>query len=344
MENRIYYGKPIIYDDDRSHFMYPNEARLRNMTLFIFNSLSMLIVEYVIIDSDSGKRITSNCTLLEKIYLGRFPIMLQSDLCILNGLSKEVRFNMGECRNDWGGYFIIDGKEKVIVCQERFADNTLYIRDKVNEIYSHSAEIRSVSEDASKPIRTLSVRIVSPSPTLSNGQIVINIPNVRKPVPLFIVMRALGIISDKEIIETCLLDMENNQDYIELFRPSVHDAGFIFTQTAALKFIASFTKRKTIDAAMEILSIYFLPHIGELNFKLKSVYLGYIVKRLLAVYTKTEGGVDRDSFQFKRIETAGNLIYQLFREYFNLQQKKIYQTIDKEYLLSSHNLSRFKFL
>ena len=52
---------------------------------------------------------------LKKIYLGRFPIMLQSNLCVLNGLSKEVRFNMGECRNDWGGYFIIDGKEKVIV-------------------------------------------------------------------------------------------------------------------------------------------------------------------------------------------------------------------------------------
>ena len=62
--------------------------------------------------------------------------------------------NMGECRNDPGGYFIIDGKEKSIVCQEKFADNTIYIRDKVNDIYSHSG---SVSEDASKPIRTVAV-------------------------------------------------------------------------------------------------------------------------------------------------------------------------------------------
>jgi DNA-directed RNA polymerase II subunit RPB2 len=58
-------------------------------------------------------------------------------------------------------------------------------------LYSHSAEIRSVSEDASKPIRTLSIKIVAPSTTLSNNQIVVNIPNVRKPVPLFILMRAL---------------------------------------------------------------------------------------------------------------------------------------------------------
>ena len=65
---------------------------------------------------------------LPKIYLGRFPIMLHSNLCILKGLDREAAFNMGECRNDIGGYFIIDGKEKSIVCQEKFADNMLYIR------------------------------------------------------------------------------------------------------------------------------------------------------------------------------------------------------------------------
>ena len=101
--------------------------------------------------------------------------MLQSDLCILNGLNREVRYNMGECRNDYGGYFIIDGKEKVIISQEKFADNMLYIREDYNEIYSHGADIRTVSEDASKPERTLSVRIVAPTKQYSNNQIVVNI-------------------------------------------------------------------------------------------------------------------------------------------------------------------------
>ena len=177
---RIYYGKPIIYDDDRSHFMYPNEARLRNMN-YSFSIHYDVEVEYVIIEG-SGKRI-NRTTLLEKIYLGRFPIMLQSDLCVLKGLSKEVRFNMGECRNDSGGYFIIDGKEKVILCQEKFANNTLYIREGVNDFYSHSAEIKSASEDASKPVRTLSVRLVASKPTKKAEQIVVSVPNVRKPIP-----------------------------------------------------------------------------------------------------------------------------------------------------------------
>jgi len=324
---KIYFGKPIIYDENSTHYMYPNEARLRNMN-YGFSVHYDVDIDFQIIND--GKKINKSIT-LEKIYLGRFPIMLQSDLCILKGLSKEVRFNMGECRNDYGGYFIISGKEKVIVCQEKFADNTLYIRDSVNDLYSHSVEIRSVSEDASKPIRTLSIRILSPSSKLSNNQIVVNIPNVRKPIPLFILMRALGIISDKNIIETCILNLEENSDYVDYFRPSVHDAGYIFTQEAALKFIASFTKAKTVSTALEILSMYFLPHIGELNFKQKALFLGYMVKRLLDVYSKKSPPTDRDSFKFKRIETAGALISQLFSEYYNLQQKQIFQTIDKEY-------------
>lgn len=321
--DRIYYGKPIIYDDNnRIHFMYPNEARLRNMT-YGFSIHYDVDIDFIV----NGKK---KSLTLEKIYLGRFPIMLQSNLCILNGLSREVRFNMGECRNDWGGYFIIDGKEKVIIPQEKFADNMLYIHPLKDNYFSHSAEIRSVSEDASKPIRTLYVQIVQSSELVSRGQIVVSIPNVKEPIPLFIVMRALGIISDKDIIETCLLNLEKEEEYLELFRPSIYNAGYIFSQAAALKYIATFIKL-SVSNPMEILSLYFLPHIGELNFKQKAFFLGYMVKRLLDVFIENEPPTDRDSFTFKRIETTGELIYKLFREYYNLEQAKIFQNIDKEY-------------
>jgi len=323
----IYYGKPTIYDDDREHLMYPNIARLRNMTYAITIHFDV-IVDYIITEDGIT---TETSSTLEKIYLGRFPIMVNSDLCILNGLSPEVQFNMGECKNDLGGYFIIDGKEKVIISQEKFADNMIYVRDNYNEIYGTSCEVRSVSEDASKPVRTSSIRIVKPTDKLTNNQIVVNIPNVRKPIPLFILMRALGIESDKKIIEYCLLDMEKYKTYIELFIPSIHDAGRIFTQSTAIKYIATFTKGKTIFHVLEILMNYFLPHIGDNNFNDKAFYVGHMVKELLKVFTKENKPTDRDSFRYKRVEVTGDLLYSLFKEYYTLQQRNIFQTIDKEY-------------
>ena len=337
--DKIYYGKPIIYDERGKHYMYPNEARLRNMTyaitihydvevdFFINNELEETGLEKKNVDEDKP---THSLT-LEKIFLGRFPIMLRSNLCILDNLNSRVRFEMGECKNDYGGYFIIDGKEKCIVSQEKFADNMLYVRKDLNELYSAAADIRSVSEDTSKPTRTMSVRMVAPTPALSNNQIVVIVPNVRKPIPLFIMMRALGVESDRDIIEHCLLDMEKFKTYIDLFVPSIHDANKFFNQEVALKYIATFTKGKTVPHALEILSNYFLPHIGVTNFKNKAYFLGHMVREMLRVHTDMVKSTDRDSFRFKRVETPGILLGELFKEYYSLQVKNIFQKIDKEY-------------
>jgi DNA-directed RNA polymerase II subunit RPB2 len=205
----------------------------------------------------------------------------------------------------------------------------LYIRHVNDEEYLYSAEIRSVSENVSKPIRTLSVKIETPSTKYSNNNIVVNIPNVRKPIPLFIVFRALGIISDKDIITTCLLDIEKYDSMVDLFIPSIHEASGINNQQTALKYIASFTKINTVTYVLEILSDYFLPHVGELNYIQKAYYLGYIVFRLLSVYTGLEPPTDRDNFKYKRVELVGSLIYDLFREYYNLQQKQIHLEFEK---------------
>jgi DNA-directed RNA polymerase II subunit RPB2 len=326
--DKIYFGKPIIYDENYTHYMYPNDARLRNMT---YGTTVHYDVDVDIIYFEEGIKKEHNIT-LEKIYLGKFPIMLQSNMCILKDLTDDVRFNMGECRNDYGGYFIIDGKEKVIVCQEKFADNMLYIRkNKSDDIFSFSAEVRSVSEDASKPQRTMAIKIVAPSTVLSNNQIVVAVPNVKKPVPLFILMRALGVISDKEIIEYCLLDLDNNESYVDLFIPSIHDANKIFNQETALKYIASFTKRRTITGVLDILMNYFLPHIGDDNFLDKAYYVGFMVNKLLRVYTGEDKPTDRDNFRFKRIELSGSLIYDLFREYYLIQKREIALKLDSEY-------------
>ena len=330
--DKLYFGKPIIYDEESGkpypHYMYPNDARLRNMTYGVTIHYD-IDVEYNYYDGDKKIQETK---IYEKIYLGRFPIMIHSNLCILKGLSTEVRFNMGECRNDYGGYFIIAGKEKVIVSQEKFGDNMLYVRKyKDDELYSFSCEVHSVSEDSSKPIRYTSAKIIAPDASFTNNQIVIDIPNVKKPIPLFILMRALGVISDKSIIEYCLLNIESNSNMVDLFIPSIHDTHTIFTQQIALEFIAKFTKRQTISAVQDILMNYFLPHVGEDNFLNKAYFIGFMVNKLLRVFMGKEPPTDRDNFKFKRIETSGSLIYDLFREYYLIQNRNIFLKIDKEY-------------
>ena len=392
--NKIYFGKPVIYDDNNSHYMFPNEARLRNMTYGMTIHYD-IDIEYIDILNDGDKptlvggdelfdseytpeskfinfkenvydtdddpneekpggapkRRTKRTTqdistealirelteksmvepnkqvrtsTIEKVFLGRFPIMVQSDYCVLSGLPSNVRHTMGECRNDHGGYFIIRGKEKTVVSQEKFGDNMLYIKKSGDDKYLYSAEIRSVSENVSKPIRTLSVKIMAPTPSFTFKNIIVNIPNVRKELPLFIVFRALGVISDKQIINYCLLDIEKYEHLVDLFIPSVHDAGGILTQHTALKYIASLTKGKTILHAQEILADYFLPHIGETNYINKAYYLGYITHRLLSVYTGVDEPTDRDNFKYKRIELVGSLIYDLFREYYTMQLRTIH--------------------
>jgi len=343
--SKIYYGKPIIYDENSTHYLYPNDARLRNMTYGISIHFDV-DVEFHYYEDEKIIPEKSKTITLEKIYLGRFPIMLQSNLCILNTLDPEVRFNAGECRNDPGGYFIIDGKEKSIIPQEKFADNMIYIRkNKEDDIYSFSAEVRSVSENASKPIRTVAIKMVAPTTTYSNNQIVVLIPNVRKPIPLFILMRALGVISDKKIIEYCLLDLEQNSTYIDLLLPSIHDANKIFNQETALEFISTFIKQqKSIVSVLNILINFFLPHIGETNFQSKAYYVGYMVNRLLKVFTKQEEATDRDSFRFKRIELPGSLLYDLFREYLLIQNQELARDIDKKHYFNKGDYKDEKFV
>ncbi len=477
---RIYYGKPMIYDKDNTHYMYPNEARLRNMTYamtihydvevefvdslgpeeqpyeigpeFLGDDIEAAIsggghfadsdtddadsdrefhggeaddqshfnyktaggIPLEQLDSMEGgaggaetneknnekknktKRTETNgpvtvtrkqlaltpelarrlreakeqsltysgedgtytqrrTMVLSNIYLGRFPVMVQSHYCILNGMSKEIRYGHGECKNDIGGYFIIQGKEKTVVIQEKFGDNMLYIKkgkiyrtpeeeaDNKNifagaekdeklttaDDFLYSIEIRSVSENVSKPQRTLSVKLMAPTSRYSNMNIVVKIPNVRAPVPLFIVFRALGIISDYDIIETCLLDTKKYEFLVDAFSPSVHDAGLVHDQHTALNYIAELTKFHHTNYAMEILNDYFLPHVGESNYYEKAMFLGHMVFRLLCAQHGLESATDRDNLRYKRVELFGVLFRGLFNEYFDEQLKYIYRRFDE---------------
>jgi DNA-directed RNA polymerase II subunit RPB2 len=116
----------------------------------------------------------------------------------------------------------------------------------------------------------------------------------------------------------------------DLFIPSVHDAGPVMTQAAAIHFIAHLTKTKTNTNALHILTDYFLPHIGETNYIEKAYFLGYMVKRLLMTHQGMELPIDRDSFRYKRVELVGALMYKLFREYYKMQMKHIHVSFEKK--------------
>ena len=379
--DRVYFGKPVIHDsNENSHYMYPNECRLRNMSYAITIHYDVEI-EYTRIlrenevptatddkgyafyddldikeKTENGEilkkdytpselatirentKIQSNTQhikmLLEKIYLGRFPIMVQSNLCILHNLPREMRFSFGECKNDVGGYFIIDGKEKVVIPQEQFGDNMMNIYKDKDEKYTYSLDFKSVSENVSKPVRQLSIRILASTDTQKKNNIGVFIPNAgAQPIPLFIVFRALGVISDEEIISFCTLQdaKHTNSLFVPYLEACVHDAASIITQYEAIYFISLFVKGRSITRTMRILTDYFLPHVGEVNYLEKAYHLGHMVNRLLAVATGLEPVTDRDSYKYKRLELIGPLMKNLFSEYYKQQQKYIQKFFEHRY-------------
>jgi DNA-directed RNA polymerase II subunit RPB2 len=152
-------------------------------------------------------------------------------------------------------------------------------------------------------------------------QVVVDIPNINMPIPLFIVFRALGIISDKDIIKMCVPD--DDPIMMELLRPSIYDAGKIYTQQLAIEYMAPFTKYLRDYHVYFILCDYFLPHINSLtdidrhfSYDLleKAHFLGYMVNKMLRLSINLDVPTDRDSFQFKRVEPSGVLLSDLFKD------------------------------
>ena len=371
----IQYRRPIIHStdavvskdnvDNTDRYLYPNECRLMNKTYEMDVKMNVTIkLEGPSKEADAGNN--QNNEGIERSFeipLCSIPIMVQSNKCILSGMSKLERYNMGECRNDYGGYFIINGKEKTIVSQEEFGNNMLRVyKDKTKlSPYSYLADIRTAGEDTAMLPRRLSVRIVAPDAKFTNNNIVVDVPNLHRPIPLFILFRALGIVSDKDIIEMCLLDLETNSDMIELFRPSIQDTtvickthprektpqakcrsckkdnknnenvkyNYVLTQCDAIEYMSQFVKNRKDFNVIECLNEYFLPNIGGNNYIEKAMFLGYMVYNLLAVSSGIQNETDRDSYKFKRVKTSGTLLYGLFTEYFKVYSLKVKADLDK---------------
>ena len=112
---------------------------------------------------------------------------------------------MGECPFEQGGYFIIDGMEKVIVSHERKAENKIYVQSSNDEQISYTVNIKSVPQGKFKYPKTTEISITK----RKTNEFKVRLPGLRERIPLFMIFRALGFESDKEILELILGDLED---------------------------------------------------------------------------------------------------------------------------------------
>lgn len=333
---KIYISRPIIQDDQSSiRQMFPNDARLQKLTYSLTLKVDIYhkLVEY----QSNGQPKETEFTPLLAHQLGKIPLMLQSKYCVLNDTSNETLTEMGEDKYDYGGYFIVNGNEKVIVAQERQAENIVYCfhQGKTQNKFSHKCEIRSVCENSPYNIKNAEVKLTAKDIT-SGKTIKVKIQGMRQELPLFVVFRALGVISDKQIVNSILYNLDDAEvaPYFELLRPSIEEASQIRDQQTALEYCSKYVILQTgIKQSVFQSSIYkisqtrtsiieeFLPHLGNNPFK-KSIFLGYMTFRLLQSYLNNDYA-DRDSFLNKRVDTTGENLASLFRANFKKMMRDV---------------------
>ena len=336
-------NRPQIHENNgATKPMFPQEARLRNFT---YSSIMTIDINIKII-LRSGKDMKDIQTFhkkMPKIHIGKMPIMLKSNICILNQYKHLNSDITKECRHDPGGYFIINGSEKTVLGQERAAENRVYCFNvsKGNNKWAWSAEVKSIPDFKCISPKQISMMIASKNSGFGHN-IYIQIPRVKNPIPIIIVFRALGIVSDKDICKYIFLNVDNNEYKQLLFsmKSSIIEANKYLTQEQAFEYIVSqvmftpinMTKEKGIEKkkefAKDVLNNDLFPHCR--NKEEKIYFLGYMLNKLL----KTSNGFmkpsDRDNYTNKRIDVTGILLNNLFRNYFNKLVKDMQKQIVKE--------------
>jgi DNA-directed RNA polymerase II subunit RPB2 len=316
--------KPMINEKDGSvKVMTPNDARQRSYTyagtLYVDVDINTAVVK--------GDKIHYERKTIKKVNIGKIPIMLRSNYCIL---SKPYFHKIqDECKYDYGGYFIVNGNEKVVVSQDRIAENRTYVflESKVTQ-YSHVAEIRSVPDSTFGPPKLTTIKLSS-KPTQFGRYIRVSIHHIRHEIPLFILFRALGLCSDKEIVEYIVYDVTQPdvQTIMYELKGSIEEANNVMYPNQALEYLSKYLnitgypreflqdKEQRINIIRDILRKEFLPHTTE-DYHKKALYLGYMVNKLLRCYLGKIPLDDRDSYINKRVDTPGILLANLFRQYY----------------------------
>lgn len=307
--------KPFIKEADGSKsIIEPSEARLRNLNYSAHMYLDMALVKG---DTDDYE--------MEKVYIGELPVMLKSKACHLHGLSDEELEAVGEDPQDPGGYFIVNGSERVIVTMEEIAPNKIILEqsEKDKEDRRARAVVTSIKSGFRARI-TLEYR----KPHKKGVFLRISFPYVPGEIPLVILLRALGFEKDVDLVNSVSDDINTQFLLID----DIQTTG-ITTQRDAIKYIGNrvakgMTEEYRIKRAEDVIDRYLLPHIGvDPEDRIdKAVYLAEMADMLLQVINGEREPHDKDHYANKRLRVSGDLMEDLFRVAFtSLTRDMTYQ-------------------
>ncbi|TRO62428.1 DNA-directed RNA polymerase subunit B'', partial [Candidatus Bathyarchaeota archaeon] len=292
-------GDPRVVEVDGTvREVYPREARIRNLT---YSAPLYLEIEL----DDEGRET------YERVNIGDLPIMVKSNLCLLSRHTEDELVKLGEDPKEVGGYFIVNGSERVIVSLEDLAPNRVLVEtDNRGARPVYKGKVFST---------TVGFRARIEASLKAKGEMSVTIPGVPVPVPLVVLMRALGVETDREVAEMVSL----NPDILNELEPSFREASTVQTIEDAVLFIGNRVafgqvKDFRLKRAETILDRNLLPHIGrdpEDRFD-KAVFLGEMASRIIELKLGLRMEDDKDHLRNKRIKLAGPLLAELFRSAF----------------------------
>lgn len=327
--NKINIEQPVYTENNGcSNTMTPYIAKLKNYTY----SLSVLVDLNITINYNQQNITIENIKEIKNILLGKIPIVVKSKYCVSNSIVNK------ECVYDPGGYVIINGNEKSIISQEKVCPNIIQTSHiSKNSKYNLCAEIRSVPSYLTIPPKIISVKLSS---SISQLYIRVSIPHLRSEIPLYILFRALGCMSDKEITYY-ILDNDNSdldKTMLNILKVSMIESSGVTTQTEAISYMASYINNSSNFRSDDITKFNYiknnvildiLPHLGNNNTS-KCYFLGLMVNKLIKTHLGIYKVSDRDSYENKRIEPCGILIGNLLYQCLTRLIKELKSNIIKE--------------
>ncbi|KAF2168064.1 hypothetical protein M409DRAFT_21511 [Zasmidium cellare ATCC 36951] len=313
-------GKPCRTEDTRGGWVQtevtPNECRLRDMTY-----AAPIYVDFVYPRQSGNVRKTD-------VLIGRMPMMLRSSKCVLNGRSESELAWLNECAVDPGGYFVVRGQEKVILVQEQLSKNRIIVE-------SFKGVIQASVTSHTANVKTKTYVLVK------KNLLYVKHNSLSEDIPVAIMLRAMGVQSDHEIL---LLAAGNDAQYQDEFAQNLEFAALegVFTQEQALDYISSRLKperfggprgdvRTPKQKALEKLAGTIIPHVEVegMNFRPKALYVAFMTRRVLMAINDSKLVDDRDYVGNKRLELAGQMLALLFEDLFKDCTRMIKINMDK---------------